>query len=101
MLGAKLYLLAFLVMTISIYCDCAHDDNYLPNILHKLDEVKQTLLFEIEVKISTLENKVDKILTLENKVGETISTLKSKVDKLLGEEQTCRRYNDTQGKSPL
>ena len=100
-MGAKFNLLAFLFMTISTYGDCAHDDKYLSNILHKLDEVKQSLLFEIEEKISTLENKVDKIFTLENKVGETISTLESKVDKLLGEEQTCRRYNDTQGKLPL
>ena len=66
-------------MTISNYCDCANDIKYVTNIhiLHKLEEVKQSLLFEMDEKISSLE---------------------SKVNRLLNEMQGCSRYNDTRGK---
>ena len=84
-MDAKLYLLAFYAMTISNDCDCAHDDKYLTRILHKLDEVK----FEMDEKISTLENKVDeKISTLENKVDEKISTLENIVDEKISTLET-------------
>ena len=79
MMDAKHYLLAYLAMTISNYCDGADDDKYLTKILDKLAEMDK--------KISAMENKVDKISTLEHKV-----------DRLLNEMQGCDRSNYTGGK---
>ena len=89
MTGVKLFQLAFYIMTISNFCDCAHDDKFLTKTLEKL--------VEMDEKISRQENKMDKISTLENKVDK-ISTLENKVDRLLNEIQGCVRYDDTRGK---